>query len=636
MRSKFFELCIVCLLMLFAAQAAYAQVYTADKVDGNSTSVYVAGNQSFYPIEYYNKETKQYEGVMPEIFRTLSERTGIDFTYLHGTEVTQSQLAQNSQAEIVSGYITDSGEAYAKDNVTVFSYLYRGKMVNVGWAFTEAADEELIEVLKTEAGRITENEINGYLVSSSYSRPQDKTWLVFTSVLCCVLFAVIIVFSLFELINTKKKMKENEMTDAETGIGNLLYFEHCFSNMISKLSRSLYYIVYIIIDSNYLQVYHGESIFADAVKYTSGVLNSFAKHNETAARITENGFVFAFQSTNDDDAKRLIDEITYKLNLYIQTDDNNMKPFFYAAAYKMNQTDHNCEILLFNLRRNCSKLIGKEKQIVFCSPHMMNSAVEEKQLLESIADGFKNQEFKLYLQFIVDNKTKQIVSAEALSRWDNPHLGILPPGEYIKTMESSGVITNLDYYMFELSCRQLHKWKDTEHGTITISCNFTRITLSEEDFVEKIKEIASKYVFEKSKLIIEITEDAIEKNRDNAMDNVRRCKEMGFKIALDDLGSGYTSLINLCEYPIDIVKIDRDILLKTDRTKGKDLFVGIIALAHSLNLKVVCEGVETEEQNALVSGSDCDLIQGWYYSQVMPEREGEAFVKQYFVSLLNK
>ena len=110
-----------------------------------------------------------------------------------------------------------------------------------------------------------------------------------------------------------------------------------------------------------------------------------------------------------------------------------------------------------------------------------------------------------------------------------------------------------------------------------------------------------------------------------------RCKEMGFKVYLDDLGSGYTSLANLCDYPIDVVKIDRDILLKTNTKRGKDLFCGIIALAHNLDIKVICEGVQTEEQNMLVSASDCDYIQGWYYSKAFPVEECESFIDKYSI-----
>jgi len=253
----------------------------------------------------------------------------------------------------------------------------------------------------------------------------------------------------------------------------------------------------------------------------------------------------------------------------------------------------------------------------------------KKEVTDSILNGLRNNEFKMYLQFIVDSKTKKIVSAETLSRWHTPQKGIIGPVNYIGYMEEAELISIHDFYMFELACRQLEKWRNTEFKDIVISCNFTRITLSEDDFIDNLKRISEEYNFDKSKLAIEITEDAIEKDRETAKRNVVLCKELGFMVYLDDLGSGYTSLSNLCDYPIDVVKIDRDILLKSNTPRGKSLFNGIVALAHSLKILVICEGVETEEQNTLVSESDCDFIQGWYYAKPLPLEECEAFVENY-------
>lgn len=272
-------------------------------------------------------------------------------------------------------------------------------------------------------------------------------------------------------------------------------------------------------------------------------------------------------------------------------------------------------------KKFCKNLMGFLSEI--------KSRTDEKALLSKIEDGLKNKEFRMYLQFIVDNKTKKIALAEALSRWERLQGEIIMPGKYIGIMEKSGIITKFDYYMFEKACDKLSKWSDTDLNAITISCNFTRITISEKDFVTKIKDIADKYVFDRSKLLIEITEDSIEKNLDIAMNNILKVKELGFLIALDDIGSRYTSLVSLLEYPIDVVKLDRDILLLADEKRGKKLFFGIIALIHNLNLKVVCEGVETEEQNSLVSESECDYIQGWYYSKALPESKAEDFAKEY-------
>ena len=266
-----------------------------------------------------------------------------------------------------------------------------------------------------------------------------------------------------------------------------------------------------------------------------------------------------------------------------------------------------------------SKKVASEKK-----PHL-----SERKLLKNIKKGFENQEFKMYLQFIVDSKQGKISSAETLSRWENSSGEVVFPGAYIGIMEKSGLIIRFDYYMFEKVCQKLSQWKGTEFGDMTLSCNLTRITISEKDFVQKIKEISDKYDFDRSKLLIEITEDSIEKNLIVAMLNIIEIKKLGFCIALDDIGSGYTSFVSLCEYPIDVVKIDRQILLLAGTEKGKKLFMGIVSLAHYLNLKVVCEGVETEEQSKLVTESECDYIQGWYYSKALPEKKAEKFAVDY-------
>ena len=272
-----------------------------------------------------------------------------------------------------------------------------------------------------------------------------------------------------------------------------------------------------------------------------------------------------------------------------------------------------------------NKFIGFFKGIVSARKMSFN----EISLFKKIENAFEKGEFKMYLQFIVNNKTKKIASAEALSRWESSDGKVISPASYLKHMEKTGHIVRLDYYMFEKVCQKLSKWKGTEFDGYTISCNFTRITISEKDFVSKIKEIADRYDFDRKNLMIEITEDSVEKNIAVAMNNILRVKELGFRIALDDIGSGYTSLISLCEYPIDLVKVDREILLLANQERGKKLFFGIISLAHYLNLDVVCEGVETSEQEMLVSESECDYIQGWYYTKALPESKAEDFSREY-------
>ncbi len=615
------------IILAFTQATVFAQGNKGD-INKRGEIVFVVGNDDFFPIEYYDKKTGKYEGVMPKILKDIEENTGIKFEYIRNGQ-SQYEAARNLQAEVVSAYITDAEEESVKESITVFSCVYSGKTIKIGWGFTEIADREVIDAMREYTQSIIEQEISGYLLSASEEEVKAPWYIGLINIfLICLIVAVI--FAGFFAKKLLKDIKKNRMTDVETGIGNLHYFEHCFEKKIPDEERCLYNVAYIIIDGNYLQVYHGEHIFKDAVRYTAAILKSYDDRSCFAARISDNGFAFAFPAANQSETKQLMEEVFSKMNSYIDAYEKDERCYYKVAVCNLERNDKNSEFILYNLRKNCHEIKETDDPIVYCDRSVMNNDAKEKELLESILSGFSNDEFKIYLQFVVDNKTEKIVGCEALSRWDNPKWGLVAPGKYLSALEKSGHIARLDYYMFEMCCRQLHKWQGTELANLSLSCNITRTTLSEPNFIAKIDDISKRYVFAHEKLVIEITEETIEKSFDLATENVKKCKELGFRTALDDMGTGYTSLANLCDYPIDIVKIDREILLKIDTKNGKGLFNGIIALAHSLGMRVICEGVETQEQKNFVAESKCDMIQGWYYSHVFPVREGEEFAKEQF------
>ena len=605
----------------------YAEVVTTPKTEGFGDYMYVAGSHDDYPFEYYDKDAKEFKGIVPDMLEKISKKSGVDFVYINGGEKDNIALAENLQVDVVCLSQIDEDMTFIKDSTLLFSFKNdMGVIKKYYLASTEIADADKYLLISNALESLSDDEKNGiYLSYASEERNVKIVWIAVAGAILLVLLAVI-VFLVFRIRRIRRENDIDRMTDPETGMGNMQFFKFHFRYTLGDISRSLYYLAYIILDSSYLRSYYGDNSFEEVLKHTAHVLSEYTGDREISARITENGFAFAFQSGNDEDATIRLKEIMTRLNSFEQIKEENNKLVFHCAAYHLLGTDKNCELLLFNLRRNCNKILDSDQQIVICDTHAMNKIQEEKQITESILKGFENNEFKMYLQFIVDNNTKQIVAAEALSRWDSRDKGLVGPVKYIENMGNAGLISRHDFYMFELACRQLETWSKTEYGYITISCNFTRITLSEENFIDKIKMISNAYTFDKSKLCIEITEDAIEKNRETVIRNVVCCKELGFRAYLDDLGSGFTSLANLCDYPVDVVKIDRDILLKTETEKGKDLFSGIVALAHSLNIKVICEGVETKEQEAFVSESECDLVQGWYYSKVLPLEECESFI----------
>lgn len=622
------RLMLLCVVFgLIFVQPAFARVLTLNQTDGYPEGIYIAGDTDNYPLEYYNEDEKAFSGIIPDLLDSISQRLDIPFVYINGTGRDKNHLGENMQVDIVSSMSKNT--SYGKQYLELISYEENGKTVHMGIVFTDIADDSMISAITAAAGTVTQEEKNGICVS--YASGSTKNNYVLAIVLFALLI-MIVVLALY-LIRYIKKIKRgfeyDKTTDPETGMGNLQFFKYHFSNTLDDVSRSLYHLAYIILDSSYLRSYYGESSFEDVLRYTADVLSEHTGDREISARISESGFVFAFQATNVEDGRKRLCEVMDKLNAFEDVRIQGGKLVFHAAVYPLSGADRNCEILLFNLRKNCNRIFGTEKQIIYCDKHSMNLVQEEKKITESILNGFEKNEFKVYLQFIVETKTGKIVSAEALSRWDNREKGLISPDKYIENMEKAGLIGRHDFYMFENVCRQLEKWRDTELGSVSISCNFTRITLSEDNFINRLAMICDSYNFDRSRLSIEITEDAMEKDTEIATENVRKCKEMGFKVYLDDLGSGYTSLANLCDYPIDVVKVDRNILLKSDTPRGKDLLSGIIALAHNLNIKVICEGVETSEQNILIQNTDCDYIQGWYYAKPLPTEECEAFVRAY-------
>ena len=605
-----------------------AKTDTTQKTNGYAERIYVLGSLDSAPMEYYNDETKQFEGVMPDILKIISQKNGLEFVYINGGNSEKDTLAENLQAEFVSCYELNSNKDYAKSTAEVFEYSQNNSLNRIGFAFTKLADKDFITKFSAALAEIPHSQIDGFVLKYSESEETNYGLIIPLGITVGLILIFLIILLIIQNNKIRQKNRLEKMIDDETGIGNLTYFKYMFEDVLDDFQRSIFYIAYIVLDNSYLRAYYGDAVFSDVLKATANTISSATSENEFAARITENGFALVFCSPNEADAKTRLTEIMKKLRQYIDSEKDVNKLVFHASLYNLTQSDKDSEIVLFNLRKNCNKIFGTDTRIIVCDVHSMNRVAEKKKMTEGIIKAFERGEFKLYLQFTVDAKTKNIVSAEALSRWYSIDNGLIYPGKYIKIMEDDGLISKHDYYMFELVCRQLEKWNGTKFSDIIISCNFTRITISEDEFLSTVKSIRDKYNFNNRNLCIEITEDAIEKNSEKALKNIEECRKLGFHIALDDLGSGYTSLINLCHYPVDIVKMDNSILNSADDERGRLLFEGLVDVSHKLQLKVICEGVETANQNEFVTDAGCDYIQGFYYYRPMPIEECQKVLEQ--------
>lgn len=628
----FFSVCLLLVMSLLSGVSVMGKVMTTEKSTGESGTVFVAGNPDLYPLEYYDKKDKCYKGVMPALLDEISRELEIDFVYVSaGTKDVRVRLAKNRQVEVVSGCIL--GENQPGNTIagySLFPITIDGKTYEVGFVYTELATEalrdkmeaylsgrEAWELMSLLMSKVTENQNRGMSMGS-------KLALIFEILLLVVVF--------FVLRRRRKRREEkeeiNRMVDSVTGVGNKEYFRCRFSSFISDNTRPLYYLVYLCFDINRVNSYYGEAEAESILCYAADILSGHAADSDFFARVTGGGFAVACQKASREQIEEWTELVLKKMNEYSDRFKQDYRPKFCAGVYKLKRDDVSCETALYAAQQGYREALRSRQSYIISDENILRMAREKQELCKECIQAIEGHQFHSYLQFITDAKTGAIIGAEVLSRWKHPQKGLLMPGKYIEDMEKNETIVELDFYMFEEVCRLLQRFREEGRGDLTLFCNFSRKTVSLFDFTDKICSIAQRYQFNYHNLCMEITESSVFDNDKISINNVQRCKDMGFMIAMDDVGSGYSSFRDMAHYPVDLVKIDRDLLLSAVNERGRRLLQGMNALFHSIQLRTLCEGIETQGQCDMIREMGIDYMQGFYIQRALPVKEAIRWLKE--------
>ena len=255
----------------------------------------------------------------------------------------------------------------------------------------------------------------------------------------------------------------------------------------------------------------------------------------------------------------------------------------------------------------------------------MHDIVRRKNSMESqMYPALQNQEFKLFLQPKFNLKTDQMIGAEALVRWQNPNGSYRYPGEFIPLFEENGFCTKLDLYMIEQACIQIRAWIDAGITPIPISVNQSKQLFSNLQYPENLMRILTRYQIPTSLITLEILEGTATNNLELLKHQIDALHEQGFRVSMDDFGSGYSSLNMLYQLKIDELKLDRGFLRKASEEGQKRrqiILEEIIQFAQRLEITTVAEGIETEADRDLVRKLHCDFGQGYFYDKPMPAKE---------------
>jgi diguanylate cyclase (GGDEF)-like protein len=253
----------------------------------------------------------------------------------------------------------------------------------------------------------------------------------------------------------------------------------------------------------------------------------------------------------------------------------------------------------------------------------MNAANTERIALESkLRKALADRHFLLHYQPQVETVTGEVVGVEALLRLQDPDSGMTPPNHFIPVAEDSGLILPIGEWVLQEACQQARTWQKAGHPHVTMSVNVSSVQFARQDVALLIRDTLRRSRLDPRYLEIEITESAIMSDPESAVAVLEDIKALGVSIALDDFGTGYSSLSHLRRFPIDTLKIDRSFIVDIDRNReDAEIVAAIIAMAHTLKLRVIIEGIETDDQLDVIADKKGDIIQGYLFSRPLPASE---------------
>ncbi|WP_214816822.1 GGDEF and EAL domain-containing protein [Exiguobacterium sp. s59] len=300
-----------------------------------------------------------------------------------------------------------------------------------------------------------------------------------------------------------------------------------------------------------------------------------------------------------------------------------------SAFIAVEQKDITTLEMVHRARIAASERAFQRAAIVFYEEEMGTKAANRLILEMNLRSGLAGNEFMLYYQPKIDATTGALRGFEGLMRWNHPERGLVPPLDFIPLAESTGVIIDLEEWVFVTACRQLKRWHD-RGDRYSLALNLSARHFLSEGVVEKFAQIAREEGVCTSYLTLEITESVGMENQQHVIDRFVAFREEGFSISIDDFGTGFSAFVYLKHYPIHEIKIDRQFIQVTENDPTGNVIVeSIVDLARGLNLKTVCEGIETIEQWHALRELGCDEMQGYYFSKPLPLEELETWIDHY-------
>lgn len=436
-------------------------------------------------------------------------------------------------------------------------------------------------------------------------------------------------------ITIEKRITEASYKDIVTGYGNFEKFKLDAQEILNNNPDTDYVMFYFNIKNfKYINETYGHSTGDKTLKSVSDVLNKYLHEGETFARVISDTFIMLIHYKNQESFMETFNHIKNEIHDACKIIQDRFVVDFITGILIIDETMHS-----YSINRLVDRAMMAEKSVdlsmgityAFYDDEYHKKVLNDAQIENSMHGALENKEFCAYVQPKYDIMTNGLVGGELLVRWMSPTKGFLEPASFIPSFEKNGFIYQIDCFMLEEACKSLRRYLDNDIYVMPFSVNLSRITLTHPDFLNSVQNIVEKYYIPHHYIEFEITESIFSENYSQMIHVLKQLKNLDFKINMDDFGTGYSSLTLLKDLPIDVIKLDHDFL---SRSAAQDknaacILKSIIDMAHTLDIRVVSEGIETPEQLEMLKSINCEIGQGFLFAKPMPIADYDKLIKNY-------
>lgn len=484
-------------------------------------------------------------------------------------------------------------------------------------------DTIVFSILNKAISRISEEDINDIFIYNTMAAPKLHADLLLGRYVVpgILIFGSLVILGLFI---SKRRVEKYAFEDSLTGYSN----ENRFLMNADRLKRVRNYVI-VSIDIDHFKMINNMWNFETGnriLQQIAEILDQELQNNEFFCRKSDDHFLLCLK--NEDGQEALTERIQGILAHVSALPKRENLEFLYTLSCGvcfLEDVDYDIHRAI-GWASMARKKAKKEKldSIVYYDSVLLEQAIKEQDIVNRMEDALNNGEFQVYYQPQVSITDDGVIGAEALARWIKADGKMIYPDEFIPVFEENGFITRLDLYIFEEVCKHIRKWLNQGKTICRVSVNVSQVHLRNEKFYLQYLDIMKKYDIPSQYIELELTESTIFKNKTQMISLMCSLKDAGIKIAMDDFGSGYSSLNLMKDLPIDYLKLDKEFFnTSLDSTRGKAVVKSIAEMACKLQIAVVAEGVETREQVEFLRGINCGIVQGYYYYKPMPLEEFE-------------